>query len=161
MSDDFLFGEDELALARRKSKRKKALFNKEDLPTPQNDGGERSVKRADPGNIGVIVDVYQCKRCEAAYFDIAEESQGWWLLYCAFCGAYQWEVVHAEAEEEGKRSGYPGTFVLRDGIHAGKNLNQVFAEEGGLKYIEFQAKKSRVYAVQQACSVFACQQKSS
>lgn len=111
----------------------------------------------DRGNLGVIEDVYQCKRCQASYFDIAEEYEGWWFLYCAFCGAYQWEVVYRKAGEQPASGGYPGNFVLRDGIYAGKSLDEVAAMQSGPAYIKFTARKSRIFAVQQACEKFARQ----
>ena len=100
-------------------------------------------------NMGTVAGTYQCDNCDAKYFDIDSEKDGYWRLHCAFCGTYQWEVALSAIEQPEH-----DTFVMPEGIHAGKTLLDISKEPKGVDYIKFTAKKSKKLIEREACKTW-------
>lgn len=100
-------------------------------------------------NLGTVAGTYQCDSCDAKYFDIDSEKDGYWRLHCAFCGNYQWEVALSDIEQPEHDS-----FVMPEGIHAGKSLTEISKEPKGVDYIKFTAKKSKKLIEREACKTW-------
>ena len=98
--------------------------------------------------LGQIEDVHRCadESCNAGIHDIIDESGGFWLIECVFCGTGQRVKAirgHLKPKED--------VFTFQSGDYAGMTIDEVCEDARGRAYVEWAADEHKVQAVRDAC----------
>lgn len=133
--------------------RKPARARKKDVPPPAEiaEVQKRPLYIGEIAYLGRLDDRYQCldESCKAHAHDIVDESDGHWLIECAFCGTGQTVPIirgFLQPKQE--------AFRFRDGRYEGRTIDDAYADRRGRDYVEWASKEHPRKAVREACRKF-------